>query len=75
MTAINPSRASSRIHAHAAAAEEGRLDSGVLARSRARVENLLARAPTNEVQLLPESVFRGDANAAALYDAATVEVV
>jgi beta-N-acetylhexosaminidase len=58
-----------------AAAEDGRLDPGLLARSRARIENLLARAPTNEVELLPEDVFRAHANVAALYDAATVEVV
>jgi len=58
-----------------AAIEEGRLDSGLLARSRARIENLLSRAATNEVELLPESMFRAHANAAALYDAATVEVV
>jgi beta-N-acetylhexosaminidase len=58
-----------------AAAEDGRLDPGLLARSRGRIENLLARAPTNEVELLPESVFRAHANAAALHDAATVEVV
>ena len=57
------------------AAEEGRLDSGLLARSRARIDNLLARAPTNEVELLPQDVFRAHANAAALYEAATVEVV
>jgi beta-N-acetylhexosaminidase len=58
-----------------AANEEGRLDSGLLARSRARIENLLARVPSNEVGFLPESVFRAHANIAALYDAATVEVV
>ena len=58
-----------------AAIEEGRLDSGLLARSRARIENLLARVPSNEVEFLPESVFRAHANAAALYDAETVEVV
>ncbi|MGA7384959.1 MAG: glycoside hydrolase family 3 N-terminal domain-containing protein, partial [Methylocella sp.] len=58
-----------------AAAEEGRLDPNILARSRERVENLLARVPSNEVEFLPESVFRAHANAAPLYDAATVEVV
>ncbi|MGH6830412.1 MAG: beta-N-acetylhexosaminidase [Methylocella sp.] len=58
-----------------AAAEDGRLDAGLLARSRARIENLLARLPTNEVELLPESVFRAHAGTAALYDAETVEVV
>jgi beta-N-acetylhexosaminidase len=58
-----------------AAIEEGRLDPAILARSRARIETLLARVPSNEVELLPESVFRAHANAAALYDAATVEVV
>jgi hypothetical protein len=46
-----------------------------LARSRARIENLLARVPTNEVAFLPESVFRAHANAGALYEAATVEDV
>ncbi|MGB6175234.1 MAG: glycoside hydrolase family 3 N-terminal domain-containing protein, partial [Methylocella sp.] len=58
-----------------AAAEDGRLAPALLARSRARIENLLARVPMNEVKLLPESVFRADTNAGALYDAATVEVV
>ncbi|MGH6821190.1 MAG: glycoside hydrolase family 3 N-terminal domain-containing protein, partial [Methylocella sp.] len=58
-----------------AAAEDGRLDAGLLARSRARIENLLARLPTNEVELLPESVFRAHAGTAALYDAEIVEVV
>jgi beta-N-acetylhexosaminidase len=58
-----------------AAMEEGRLDPGLLARSRARIEDLLARAPSNEVAFLPESVFRANAGVAALYDAATVEVV
>jgi beta-N-acetylhexosaminidase len=58
-----------------AAAGEGRLDPGLLAHSRARIDNLLARAPTNEVELLPQDVFRAHANVAALYDAATVEVV
>ena len=58
-----------------AAIEEGRLDAGLLARSRARIENLLARVPSNEVELLPESVFRAHANAGPLFEAATVEVV
>ncbi|MDQ6703916.1 MAG: beta-N-acetylhexosaminidase [Pseudomonadota bacterium] len=58
-----------------AAVEDGRLDSGHVARSRARIESLLARAPMNEVEFLPESVFRAHAGAGALFDAATVEVV
>jgi beta-N-acetylhexosaminidase len=58
-----------------AAAEDGRLDPGLLARSRARIENLLARVPTNKVELLPQGLFRAHAGTAALYDAETVEVV
>ncbi|MGH6851828.1 MAG: beta-N-acetylhexosaminidase [Methylocella sp.] len=58
-----------------AAAEDGRLDEALLARSRARIENLLARAPINEVERLPQDVFRAHAGAGALYEAATVEVV
>jgi hypothetical protein len=46
-----------------------------LARSRTRIENLLARVPSNEVELLPQDVFRAHAAVAALYEAATVEVV
>ena len=63
------------IASNEAAVEDGRLDPGLLARSRARIENLLARAPSNEIDLLPQDVFRAHADAAALYDAATVEVV
>ncbi|MGI8570261.1 MAG: beta-N-acetylhexosaminidase [Methylocella sp.] len=58
-----------------AAAEDGRLDPALLARSRARIESLLARAATNEVGFLPQDVFRAHAGAGALYEAATVEVV
>ena len=58
-----------------AAAAGGRLDRVVLARSRARVNDLLARAAMNEVAALPESVFRAHAAAGPLYDQATVEVV
>jgi beta-N-acetylhexosaminidase len=58
-----------------AAAEEGRLDAGLLARSRERVRHLLARAATNEVEPLPESVLRAHAGVAPLFDAETVEVV
>src|SRR5580704_17729581 len=58
-----------------AAAEDGRLDRGLLARSRARIEDLLTRAATNEVACLPESVFRAHAGAGMLDEAATVEVV
>lgn len=68
-------RARGFAHAILAAAEDGRLDAELLARSRARIENLLARVPSNKVELLPESAFRADAGTAALYDAATVEVV
>src|SRR6202035_5821038 len=52
-----------------AAAEDGRLDPSLLARSRARIENLLARVPSNEVELLPQDVFRAHAGAAALFPA------
>jgi beta-N-acetylhexosaminidase len=58
-----------------AAAEDGRLDPGLLARSRARIENLLARVLSNEIELLPQDVFRAHAGAAALFTAPTVEVV
>ncbi len=58
-----------------AAAGDGRLDPALLARSRARIENLLARAATNEVGFLPPELFRAHAGAGALYEAATVEVV
>jgi beta-N-acetylhexosaminidase len=58
-----------------AAINEGRLDPDILTRSRARVENLLANAATNEVQLLTESTFRDHAGAGALFEAATVEVI
>jgi beta-N-acetylhexosaminidase len=68
-------RARGFAHAILAAAEEGRLDPALLARSRARIENLLARTHTNEVELLPQDVFCTHAGAGALYEAATVEVV
>ncbi len=58
-----------------AAAEDGRLDPALLARSQARIESLLARAATNEVGFLPQELFRAHAGAGALYEAATVEVV
>ncbi len=58
-----------------AAVEDGRLDAGILACSRARIQNLLARVPTNEVELLPQDVFREHAKAGAHYKDATVEVV
>jgi len=69
------SRARDFARAIRAAAGDGRLDPGLLARSRARIENMLARVPSNEVKLLPQDVFRAHAGAAALYDAATVEVI
>jgi beta-N-acetylhexosaminidase len=58
-----------------AAAEDGRLDAALLARSRDRIENLLSRAETNEVKFLPENMFRAHAKVGALYDAEIVEVV
>jgi beta-N-acetylhexosaminidase len=58
-----------------AAAEKGRLDAAVLERSKARVDNLLARAATNEVTALPESVFCAHRAAGPLFDKATAEVV
>jgi beta-N-acetylhexosaminidase len=57
-----------------AAADKG-LDPAVLERSRARVNDLLARTPMNEVTALPESVFRAHRAAGPLFDKATVEVV
>ncbi len=58
-----------------AASEDGSLDAGLLARSRARIENLLSRAETNKVEFLPEDMFRAHAKAGAPYDAEIVEVV
>jgi beta-N-acetylhexosaminidase len=58
-----------------AAINEGRLDPAILARSKERIENLLARTETNEVRLLPETIFRAHASAGALFEDATVEVV
>ncbi len=55
--------------------EEGRLDPAILAQSRARIEKLLTRVPSNEVEFLPQDVFRAHASAGELYEAATVEVV
>lgn len=57
------------------AIEDGRLDEVLLARSRARVKALLARAPVNRVEALPETAFAAHRAAGALYSAATVEVV
>lgn len=58
-----------------AASENGRLDSALLARSRARIEALLQEAPTNEVRPLPDEVFRAHGAVAALFGAATAEVI
>ena len=58
-----------------AAADEGRLDPGLLARSRARVNDLLERAATNEVTALPESVFCSHRAAGPLFGEATAEIV
>jgi len=69
------SRARGFAAAIVAAIEDGRLDPDILARSEARVETVLSRATTNEVELLPESSFRAHASAGSLFKAATVEVV
>jgi len=69
------SRARGFAEAILSAIEKGRLDRDILVRSRERVENLLVRAATNEVQHLPESRLRAHAGAGALFEAATVEVV
>ncbi len=58
-----------------AAVEAGRLDPDLLARSRARIESLLARTSINAVHSLPDATFREHAAAGALYEATTVEVV
>ena len=57
------------------AQKEGRLDPEQLARSRARIQKLLAKARTHEVRPLPPEEFRAHAKAGPLYAAATVEVV
>jgi beta-N-acetylhexosaminidase len=69
------SRAKGFAEAIVAAGDQGRLDPDILTRSKARVENLLNRAATNNVHPLPESTFREHAGIAALYKAETVEVV
>ncbi len=53
----------------------GRLDAALLARSRARIAALLARAASNPVRALTDAVFAEDARAGALYLAQTVEIV
>ncbi len=55
--------------------DQGRLDGEHLARSRKRIEALLARAETNPVRELPGSVLQAHATTAALFDAQTAEVV
>ncbi|WP_036262553.1 glycoside hydrolase family 3 N-terminal domain-containing protein [Methylocapsa aurea] len=57
------------------ALDEGRLDAAELARSRARIEALLDRAPMNEVHPLPEGAFRAHGGVGTLFAEATVEVV
>ncbi|MEJ0095313.1 MAG: beta-N-acetylhexosaminidase [Methylocella sp.] len=57
------------------AVDEGRLDSAMLARSRARIAALLENARTNEVVRLPEPVLRAHSAAGTLFSASTVEVV
>ncbi|HET6376051.1 MAG TPA: beta-N-acetylhexosaminidase [Methylocella sp.] len=68
-------RARDFARAIAAAAGDGRLDPELLARSRKRVEALLARAAVNKVEKLPESILRENASAAPLFESGTVEVV
>jgi beta-N-acetylhexosaminidase len=53
----------------------GRLDHACVARSRARIEALLAEAPNNPVEALSLETFAVHAQAGQLFDAATVEVI
>ncbi len=55
--------------------DQGRLDGDLLARSKRRVEALLARAEANPVHRLPDSVLQAHAAAASLFEAQTAEVV
>lgn len=55
--------------------DRGGLDADLLARSRARISALLARAEIHDVTRLPDSVFEAHAAAAALFAAETAEVV
>ncbi len=68
-------RARGFARAVAVATGEGRLDDAEMARSRARINALLARAPRNEAGPLPESVFEAHRKGGALFSAATAEVV
>jgi beta-N-acetylhexosaminidase len=54
---------------------DGRLEPALLARSKARIADLLERSATNEVRALSDSVFDLHRAAGALYAAQTVEVV
>jgi len=58
-----------------AAAGQGRVDAGLLARSRARIARLLAKAAPHEVKLLPESILQMHASLGPLYEEETAEVV
>jgi beta-N-acetylhexosaminidase len=57
------------------ALEEGRLDEALLARSKARIKALLARARNHRVEALPETALAAHRAAGAQFSAATVEVV
>jgi beta-N-acetylhexosaminidase len=57
------------------ALDKGRLDQALLARSKARIAALLARAPINQVRPLPEAEFAAHRVAGVLFSAPTVEVV
>jgi beta-N-acetylhexosaminidase len=57
------------------AIRRGRLDDGLLARSRMRIDALLARAEAHRVRRLPEALLHAHAATAALFEAQTAEVV
>jgi beta-N-acetylhexosaminidase len=53
----------------------GRISEEQEARSHARVQRLLERAPQNQVTLLPPAAFEQHAHAGALFADETVEVI
>ncbi|HYP58441.1 MAG TPA: glycoside hydrolase family 3 protein [Beijerinckia sp.] len=57
------------------ALDEGSLDTGLAARSRARIAALLEHTPMNEVRALSPETFSAHASAGVLFQAATVEVI
>jgi len=57
------------------AIEEGRLPESLIERSRNRIRDLLDRTAMHDVGMLPKAVFRTHAEAGALSEVATVEVV